>query len=153
LISLTTFLLVYMLNDITMQLGFAIGLFAIFGIIRYRTIVIPIKEMTYLFVLIGISIINGLTNIEENWEELFLANGLFVFFCWLFESRIFKTRVSTKLVMYDDIKLVRAGREAELKQDLEERLGLKIIKIEIERIDLSRDCVSLIVSHVAQPDE
>ena len=147
LISLTVFLLVFLLDNVTLQLGFALGLFAIFGIIRYRTIVIPTKEMTYLFVLIGISIINALTDITKNCPELIVANVLFLFFSWFFESKFIKTGISTKVVMYDNIQFVRSGMEAEMKKDLEERLGLKIVKIEIENVDLLKDCATLSVSY------
>ena len=153
LISLTVFLLVFLLDNVTMQLGFALGLFAIFGIIRYRTIVIPIKEMTYLFVLIGVSIINALANNKVGFIELIFTNALFLFFCWLFESRFIKNHISTKVVMYDNIKLIRAGLEAELKKDLEERLGLNIVKIEIGKVDFLKDCAMLTVSYKAQSDE
>ena len=153
LISLTVFLLVFLLDNVTLQLGFALGLFAIFGIIRYRTIVIPTKEMTYLFVLIGISIINALCNFQEHCLELICTNILFLFFCWLYESKFFKTRISTKLVLYDNIKLIQAGKEAELKKDLEERLGVSIVNIEIENIDFLKDCVTMTVSFIAQKDE
>ena len=108
--------------------------------------------MTYLFVLIGVSIVNALTNNKESYVELLLTNILFLFFCWLFESRFIKTSVSSKLVMYDNIKLIQAGMETELKKDLEERLGLKIVKIEIETIDLLKDCVTLEVSYITPPE-
>ena len=150
LISLTVFLLVFLLDNVTLQLGFALGLFAIFGIIRYRTIVIPTKEMTYLFVLIGISIINALADFKENLYELIFANMLFLFFCWFFESKFIKTRISTKIVEYDNIKLIRTGMEVELKKDLEERLGINIVKIEIEDVNLLRDSATLTVSYVVQ---
>ena len=153
LISLTVFLLVFLLDNVTMQLGFALGLFAIFGIIRYRTIVIPIKEMTYLFVLIGISIINALANSKIGYVELLFTNVLFLFFCWMIESRFIRKHISTKVVMYDNIKLIHAGKEAELKKDLEERLGLNIVKVEIGTVDFLKDCAILNVSYVAKSDE
>ena len=153
LISLTVFLLVFLLDNVTLQLGFALGLFAIFGIIRYRTIVIPIKEMTYLFVLIGISIINALANSKVGFVELIFTNALFLFFCWLFESKFIKKHISKKVVMYDNIKLIRSGMEAELKKDLEERLGLSIVKIEIGDVNFLKDCAKLLVSYVSPENE
>jgi len=150
LISLTVFLLVILLDNVTLQLGFALGLFAIFGIIRYRTIVIPTKEMTYLFVLIGISIINALTDIKENLSELMFANLVFLFFCWFYESKFIKTRISAKMVKYDNIKLIQTGMETELKEDLEKRLGINIVKIEIGDVNLLKDSVSLTVSYIVQ---
>ena len=153
LISLTVFFLVFLLDNVSLQLGFALGLFAIFGIIRYRTIVIPTKEMTYLFVLIGISVLNALAEIESNYLELIVANFLLMFCCWFFESRFIKTHTSSKVIMYDNIKLIRAGMEDELKKDLEERLGLHIVKIEIENIDLLKDCATLNVSYTVPPSK
>ena len=153
LISLTVFLLVFLLDNVKLQIGLALGLFAVFGIIRYRTIVIPIKEMTYLFVLIGISIINAMANKKVSYDELIFTNMMFLFFCWLFESKYIKKHVSTKIVMYDNIKLIRAGMEAELKKDLETRLGLNIIRIEIGTVDLLKDSAMLTVSYASQSDE
>ena len=158
LISLTVFLLVFLLDGVKLQLGFALGLFAIFGIIRYRTIVIPTKEMTYLFVLIGVSIINALTDVKERYIEIFLTNVLLIFICWFiesefFESKLIKKRINTKVVIYDNIKLIRAGMEAELKKDLEDRLGISIVKIEIENVDLVKDCAMLYVSYILESDK
>ena len=153
LISLTVFLLVFLLDNVKLQIGLALGLFAVFGIIRYRTIVIPIKEMTYLFVLIGISIINAMANKKVSYDELIFTNMMFLSFCWLFESKYIKKHVSTKIVMYDNIKLIRAGMEAELKKDLETRLGLNIIRIEIGTVDLLKDSAMLTVSYASQSDE
>ncbi len=153
LISLTVFLLVFLLDNVKLQIGFALGLFAIFGIIRYRTIVIPIKEMTYLFVLIGVSIVNALANKKVSYAELMFANMAFVFFSWLFDSRLIKRHTSSKVILYDNIKLVHAGREAELKADLEKRLGLSIVKIEVGTIDLLKDSAMLYVSYRADDSE
>lgn len=153
LISLTVFLLVFLLDNVKLQIGFALGLFAIFGIIRYRTIVIPIKEMTYLFVIIGISVINALANKKVSYAELLFANLAFIVFCWLFESNKIKKHISTKVVMYDNMKLIKAGMETELKNDLENRLGLSITKIEIGTIDLLKDSAMLNVSYISNTKE
>jgi uncharacterized protein DUF4956 len=82
LISTTVFLLAFLLENVTLELGFALGLFAIFGIIRYRTTTIPIKEMTYLFVIIGISIINALTNENISYAELLITNVILIVITW-----------------------------------------------------------------------
>ena len=78
LISLTVFLLCVLLDSVKLELGFALGLFAIFGIIRYRTDPIPIKEMTYLFLVIGISVVNALANKKISYAELIFANFMIV---------------------------------------------------------------------------
>src|SRR3989339_131488 len=86
LISITTFLLCYLLENVKLQLGFALGLFAVFGIIRYRTTTIPIKEMTYLFVLIGISVINALANKKVSYVEVLFTNLVFIGVTWYIEQ-------------------------------------------------------------------
>ncbi len=153
LISLTIFFLVFLLDNIKLQVGFALGLFAVFGILRYRTIVIPIKEMTYLFVIIGVSVINALANKKVSYAELIFANLAFLSACCLFESKLIKKHTSRKVVMYDNMKLIKAGMEAELKKDLEERLGLTITHIEIGTIDLLKDSAMLNVSYTTKAAE
>ena len=150
LISLTVFFLVFLLDSIELQIGLALGLFAVFGIIRYRTISIPIKEMTYLFVTIGISVINALANKEVGYVGLVLVNIIFILACWLFESNLMKNHISVKEVRYDNIRLIKAGMESELKADLEERLGLSIVKIEIGSVNFLRDSALLKVSYLTK---
>ena len=153
LISLTVFCLVFLLDNNKLQIGLALGMFAVFGIIRYRTISIPIKEMTYLFVVIGISVINALANREIGYAGLAFVNVLFIFACWLFESNAIKNHISVKKVRYDNIRLIKAGMENELKADLEERLGLTIVKIEIGTVNYLRDSAMLQVSYLTKEPE
>ena len=148
LISLTVFFLVFLLDSIELQIGLALGLFAVFGIIRYRTISIPIKEMTFLFVIIGISIINALANTKIGYVGLLPVNVLFILACWLFESNLIKKHISVKKVVYDNIRLIKAGKENELKADLEERLGLTIVKIKIGSVDFIKDSAVLEISYL-----
>ena len=153
LISLTVFFLVFLLDSIELQIGLALGLFAVFGIIRYRTISIPIKEMTYLFVIIGISIINALTNKGIGYVGLLPVNIVFILACWLFESNLIRNHISVKEVVYDNIRLIKAGKENELKTDLEERLGLTIIKIETGKVNFLRDTAVLKISYLIKEAE
>jgi hypothetical protein len=153
LISLTVFFLVFLLDSIELQIGLALGLFAVFGIIRYRTISIPIKEMTYLFVIIGISIINALAKAKIGYTGLLLTNIMFIFACWLFESNLIKKHISVKKIMYDNIRLIKTGKESELKADLEERLGLTIVKIEIGAVNFLRDSAVLKISYLSKDTE
>ena len=150
LISLTVFFLVFLLDSNRFQIGLALGLFAVFGIIRYRTISIPIKEMTYLFVIIGISVINALANKEIGYAGLALVNIIFILACWLFESNLLRNHISVKKVRYDNIRLVKAGKERELKADLEERLGLTIVNIEVGSVNFLRDSAVLYVSYLTK---
>jgi len=150
LISLTVFFLVSLLDSVNLQIGFALGLFAVFGIIRYRTISVPIKEMTYLFVIIGISVINALATSKIGYAGLLLVNIVFILACWLFEGNLIRNHISVKRVMYDNVRLIKAGKENELKADLEERLGLSIVKIEVGEVNFLRDSAVLNVSYLTK---
>jgi hypothetical protein len=153
LISLTVFFLVFLLDNVNLPIGLALGLFAVFGIIRYRTISIPIKEMTYLFVIIGISIINALASKGIGYFELLFVDCMFIFSCWLAESRLIKTHVSVKVVVYDNVRLIKPEKQDELKADLEERLGLTIVKIEIGSVNFLRDSAVLKISYLPKDKE
>jgi hypothetical protein len=121
-----------------MQIGFALGLFAIFGMIRYRTETVPIREMTYLFITIGISVINGLA-LTVSYAELVVTNLLFIAIIWIFESNKFIKHRATKIILYEKIDLIKVGREVELLADLNERTGLNILKFEVGNIDFLKD--------------
>lgn len=143
LIGTTVFILSYLLESVKIQLGFALGLFAVFGILRYRTQQIPIKEMTYLFIVIGISIINALANKKISYAELLLANGVIYLITYLLEKQTFLKHESAKNIRYERIELIKPENMDAMKKDLEERTGLKINRIEIGNIDFSRDIAKI----------
>ena len=151
LISITVFLLCFLLENVKLQLGFALGLFAIFGIIRYRTTTIPIREMTYLFVVIALSVINALANRQISYAELLFSNFIIVFACYGFEKLWLLKHRSRKTIVYEKIENVRAENYQILKQDLEERTGLSIEKIEIGNIDFLRDTARIRIYYY-EPD-
>jgi len=138
LFSVTVFLLMFLLNNVNLGMGFALGLFAIFGMIRYRTEMVPIREMTYLFVIIGIAVINGLA-MTHGYVNLVIINILFIGVIAFVDGVFGSKRMPAKIILYDKIDLVKHGREDELKADLEERTGLKINRIEVGHIDFLRD--------------
>lgn len=143
LISLTVFLLCFLLDNVKLQLGFALGLFAIFGIIRYRTDPIPIKEMTYLFIVIGISVVNALANKKISHMELLFANVLIMGVSFGME-RIWLLRHETrKTITYEKIELIKPANKAALLEDLKERTGLAITRVEVRKIDFLRDTAQL----------
>ena len=145
--SSAMFLLLYVMNNLSLQIGFTLGLFAIFGMIRYRTETVPVREMTYLFIIIAISIINGI-GAEIPFALIVTANVVTVLLIWLLEGiGIIRSRVSTKVILYDRIELVEASRRAELKEDLEKRLGLKIESIEVGMVDFLKDSAYLKVTY------
>jgi hypothetical protein len=147
LISMLVFLLCFLLESVKLQIGFAFGLFAIFGIIRYRTLSIPIKEMTYLFILIGISVINALANKKISWAELVFTNLVLVFLVYGLERLWLLKHESTKEITFEKVDMIRPEKREELKKELELRTGLKINRIDIGKIDYLRDTAKIMVHY------
>jgi hypothetical protein len=146
LTSTTVFMLLYLLDTVKIQVGFALGLFAIFGIIRYRTDAVPAREMTYLFTIIGISVINALAK-NVGYAQLAIVNGIFVVITWMLENKRILKHVSTKRVIYEKIELIRPERYQELLADLRQRTGLEITKVEVGAIDFLKDTAMLSVHY------
>jgi hypothetical protein len=147
LISIVIFLLCFMLENVKLELGMALGLFAVFGIIRYRTSQIPIKEMTYLFIVIGVAVINALANKKISLIELGTANLIIVGITWSLERLWRIPHVSSKMVQYDKIDLIVPERRAELIDDLKQRLGLNIFRVEVGKVDFLKDTAKLVVHY------
>lgn len=138
LIGISIFFLIFLLGGVKLKIGFALGLFAIFGIIRYRTESMPVREMTYLFCIIAMSVINALA-VTISYAELVATNLIFIAATWFFESYILLKHVSTKLIQYDRIQLITPDKREEMIADLKQRTGLNITKVEIGAIDFLRD--------------
>jgi hypothetical protein len=152
LIGISIFLMIFLLGSVKIKIGFALGLFAIFGIIRYRTESVPIREMTYLFAIISISVINALA-IEISYVELAATNLIFIVSIWVLESNRWLKHISYKLVLYDKINLITPDKSKELMADLKKRTGLDIIKIEIGHIDFLKDAAYLKIFYEPLSDE
>ena len=140
LIAISVFLLIFLMGGVKLKIGFALGLFAIFGIIRYRTESVPIREMTYLVLIIAVSAINGLAT-SISYIELLATNLLFILSIWACESNHWVKHVASKLVLYDNINLITPEKESELIADLKKRTGLDILRVEVGAIDFSKDTV------------
>lgn len=146
LISSIVFLLCYLLESVKLQIGFALGLFAIFGIIRYRTNTIPIKEMTYLFLVIGVSVINALADTKTNVAEMFFTNLAIIFATFGLEKIWLLKNETSKIITYEKINLIKPENYNELVSDLQERTGIKKIKrIEIGKINFLNDTCILTI--------
>ena len=139
LISITVFLLCFLLDNVKLELGFALGLFAIFGILRYRTNAIPIKEMTYLFMVIGLSVINALANKKVSYAELIFTNIVILAVTYGLEKFWLVKHESRKRITYENIELIKPQNREEMHKDLEERTGLKISRFEVGKINFLRD--------------
>jgi len=142
-IGVIVFLLSFLLNSVKLELGFALGLFAIFGIIRYRTDAIPIKEMTYLFVIIGIAVINALANKKVSYAELMFTNSAILFGLWLLEKRLMLKQEGSIQLIYEKIENIHEEKKDLLLSDLKERTGINITRYEIQKIDFLRDVANI----------
>ncbi|MBN4049755.1 DUF4956 domain-containing protein [Bacteroidales bacterium AH-315-N07] len=139
LFSVIVFFLCHLLSNVKLSLGFALGLFAIFGIIRYRTDAIAIKEMTYLFIVIGVSVINALANKKVSYAELISTNLIILAVTFVLEKIYLIHHESRKTVLYEKIDLILPDKRDELIADLRERTGINIHRVEIGRINFLRD--------------
>ena len=144
LLSVSIFMLIYLLlgNSADMGIGAALGLFAIFGIIRYRTESVPIREMTYLFFLVALSVLNGKTG-ELNFMSRIIINLIMILVVWGAENHLSAYREGCKFVKYDNIDLIQPERYEELKADLEKRLGVKITRVDVGAVDFLTDMTML----------
>ncbi len=149
IMAMSIFMLVSLMDGNKMNTGAALGLFAIFGIIRYRTEAVPIREMTYLFMLVAVSVVNAMGKAEyhpksDYWEgiglvSILFANVIFIGLAWFFESSKIVTDSCSKYIRYDNLALIAPEKRQELKADLEKRTGLKILRVEVGLVDFTKD--------------
>ena len=141
LFSSGMFLLLWLMQILDIQTGFVLGLFAIFGMIRYRTASVPIREMNYMFLVIAVSVINSLSHKADGlaWYLLLIANIILICMAWGFERWNGRKHESTKIIPYEKIENIKPENRAALIADLEERTGLKVLDVEIGHIDFLRD--------------
>ena len=141
--NILTFFICFLLRKVPMQMGFALGLFAVFGILRYRTEAIPIRQMTYLFIVIGISMINALSNKSISIFELLFTNSFITLITYLIDSVWFQSIEESKNILYEKIDLIKPEKELEMIEDLKQRTGLPIHAVKVEKIDFLRDTASI----------
>ena len=140
------FFMIFVLEDMKgkTSMGVGIGLFGIFSIMRYRTDTMPVREMTYLFVITAVSLVNAVS-VGASFFEVVITNAIIILAVWLCEQRL-KTR-PTRIIQYDRIELITPERRPELIADLEKRLGVKVVKVDIGAIDFLRDMAMIRVSY------
>jgi len=135
LVSSIVFIICNLLDAVSFQIGFALGLFAIFGIIRYRTTPIPIREMTYLFIIIGISVKNALITAEVSLFQALFADSIIILITWAAQGFLLRNKLIRKTIAYNNMDLIKPERYDELLQDLSGESGFPIEKAEIGRVD------------------
>lgn len=151
LFNILIFFICILLSSVKLKLGFAFGLFAIFGILRYRTEQLPIKEMTYLFMIIAIAIINSLTNKKISFAELMFTNIAIVTATYLLEKVWLIKHESRKTITYERIELIKPENHEKLIKDVKDRTGLNIHRVQIGKVDFLRDTAQLVVFYHEEP--
>ena len=146
-IGIVVFFLCFTLKKYELDLGMALGLFAIFGILRYRTVPLDVKEMTYLFVIIGVSVMNALSNKKMSYIEIITANSAIVFGLYWLELYWSTNFLISKKIVYETIENIHPSNHEKLKKDLEERLGIEIYDFEIGDVNFLRDTAQITIRY------
>jgi hypothetical protein len=153
LIGIITFFLCFGLMQMDIDTGMGLGLFAIFGIIRYRTDAIEIKEMTYLFMVIGISVVNALASNELSISEVSVINITVLLVTFILENLWLMKHETRKTINYERIDLIKPDQHELLKADLENRTGLIINRVEVGKIDFLNDTAQVRIYYYADEQE
>ena len=151
LMNVMVFFICFTLKKLDLGLGMALGLFAIFAIIRYRTDAIRVKDMTYLFIVVGIAVINALSNKKTSYAELAFTNCAIVLVSYSLECIVYTTKLSKQDIIYDRLDLLKPESRDELLADIKVRTGLSAERIKFSKIDLAKQSVSMTVYY--QPIE
>ena len=146
-IGIVVFFLCFTLKKYELDLGMALGLFAIFGILRYRTVPLDVKEMTYLFVIIGVSVMNALSNKKMSYIEIITANSAIVFGLYWLELYWSTNFLISKKIVYETIENIHPSNHEKLKKDLDERLGIEIYDFEIGDVNFLRDTAQITIRY------
>lgn len=153
LMNVMVFFICFTLKKLELELGMALGLFAIFSIIRYRTDSIKVKEMTYLFIVIGLAVINSLSNQKTSYAELIFANAVIFGITFGFENHFLKLKTTkSQNVVYDNIVLLDPARRDELISDIQKRTGLNVASIKVQKIDLNSGVGNIVVFYETDDD-
>ncbi|GAB5531552.1 MAG: DUF4956 domain-containing protein [Roseivirga sp.] len=146
MVSIIVFFLCFTLKKLELDLGMALGLFAIFGIIRYRTLTVDIKEMTYLFVVIGVSLINALANKKMSYTEILTVNIAVVGAIYVIERYVLsKAHVEQRNITYGTLENIKPENYDALMDDLKDRTGLNITKVSVTKVDYANQVSTLII--------
>lgn len=146
--NLIIFLISFLLNKVELSMGAAFGLFAVFSMLRYRTEDISIKDMTYLFLTIALGLVSAVTKIKDtpdHLEHFFLCiiNGTVLLITWLLESRVLMKKEMAKVIIYENIELIKAEKKEEMLADIRNRTGINAHRFSIQKIDFLKDSAQI----------
>jgi hypothetical protein len=129
------FMICALLRWVQLELGLVLGLFAIFAIIRFRTINVPVKEMAYLFMVVGISAVNALLPMDKCLQWILFANVILVVMTFIMEKVFFSKQLSRRTITFNNTDLLKPSKHPLLLQELKELTELNIVKFEIGKVD------------------
>lgn len=153
LFNTVNFLICFLLSSVKLKMGFAFGLFAIFSILRYRTVTVPIREMGYFFLSVTIAIINSLAQTEDGWIILGIANTLILLMSYLLDRQLSLQHENYKVVNYERIDLIHPIKRDEMIADLKTRTGLPIHRVEMISVDFLKDVALIHVFYYSKENE
>ena len=148
-LNIIVFLLGHVMGQLSLGIEFGFGLFALFGIIRYRTEAVPVREMSYLFAVIALGLVNAVGHEQLSWVELLVGNFAVVALLFVLSRVVWAQTPQVRNVTYERIENIRPDRQAELYWDLWERTGLDVVDVEVLSINFMNDTAKLRVYHKA----
>lgn len=143
--STVIYFVLSMMTSTTLSMGVGFGLFAIFSVLRYRTDEMPIREMTYLFIVIALPVMNSVMISDTGMSWLLVANGAIVALLFVLEKGWGFHFSGSKRVIYDRVELIGPAERDRLLADLSERTGLPVMRVDVRRIDLLHDTAELTI--------
>ncbi len=153
LFNSVNFLICFLLSTTKLKMGFAFGMFAIFSILRYRTVSVPIREMGYFFVCVTIGLLNSLVDFQNSWDVILVSNILLLLVIFLLERSQNLAHENYKEIYYERIDLIKPDKREEMITDLKDRTGLPIHRVEIMRIDFLKDVTRIKAFYLSERNE
>jgi hypothetical protein len=153
LFNIINFLICFLLSSAKLKMGFAFGLFAIFSILRYRTVTVPVREMGYFFVSVALGLINALSPSDNFFIELAVANTIIMIATYILDYRIALKHENYKEIIYERIDLIHPDKREAMLEDLRKRTGLNIHRVEFTRIDFLRDVAKIHAFYFSEKNE
>jgi hypothetical protein len=153
LFNIINFLICFLLSTAKLKMGFAFGLFAIFSILRYRTVTVPVREMGYFFISVTLGIINALASLDDNMIQLFLANAIILVTTFILDGKLSLKHENYKEIVYERIDLIHPDKRAEMLADLQKRTGLNIHRVEFFKIDFLKDVAKIHAFYFSDKNE
>jgi hypothetical protein len=153
ILNILIFFISFLLSSVKLQLGFAFGLFAVFSILRYRTESLPIKEMSYLFIVIGLAVINALANKKISWAELLFTNAVILGITYGLEKIWLLRHETQRLVVYENLELIKPENKDKLIADLNNLTGLNITRTRMKKVDFKRKVASIYIFYYEDKPE